>query len=112
VRFELDQANKDFNALNKEIATLRKVRCPHHVQGTSRAPLYNVAPTTQAKKDSTALQEKSKALKQTMLDIQEKEKEVISAREAALLPIGNLVHDTVPISDNEVACLAVHTPDP
>lgn len=26
VRFQLDQLNKEFNALNKEIATVRKVR--------------------------------------------------------------------------------------
>lgn len=56
----------------------------------------------QAKQDPTELQEKSKEIKQRIQEVEAQEQEVINARDAALQPIGNLVHDTVPISDNEV----------
>lgn len=78
VRFNLDQLNKEFNALNKEIATLRK-----------------------AKQDTGDLQEKSKELKKRIQDVEEQEKQVIEARDQALMPIGNLVHDSVPVSNDE-----------
>lgn len=55
-----------------------------------------------AKQDATEQQEASKAMKGGIKELEEKEKELSEARDATLLPIGNLVHDTVPISDNEV----------
>lgn len=45
--------------------------------------------------------EKSKQMKVAIKEGEELEKTLAEARDAALLPIGNLVHDTVPISDNE-----------
>uniref|UniRef100_A0A383V6T7 serine--tRNA ligase n=1 Tax=Tetradesmus obliquus TaxID=3088 RepID=A0A383V6T7_TETOB len=77
-RFELDQVKKEFNALNKQIAELRK-----------------------AKQDATELQDKTKAMKASIAELEEKEKQIISERDAALVPIGNLVHDSVPVDDNE-----------
>eukprot|EP00955_Chlamydomonas_euryale_P073906 361880-Chlamydomonas_euryale.AAC.9 len=56
----------------------------------------------QAKGDATELMEKSKQLKQEMADLEEKEKEVIKARDAVLVTIGNLVHDSVVVSQDEV----------
>lgn len=35
-------------------------------------------------------------------ELEDREKELAEARDSALLPIGNLVHDTVHVSDNEV----------
>lgn len=55
-----------------------------------------------AKRDSTELQEKSKGMKAGIKAAEEAEKELALARDAALLDIGNLVHDTVPVSDDEV----------
>lgn len=78
VRYELDQLKKEFNALNKEIANVRK-----------------------AKGDATELQEKSKELKQRIADQEAKENEVIKSRDDAIVLIGNLVHDSVPVSDDE-----------
>jgi len=54
-----------------------------------------------AKGDATELMEKSKQLKQEMADLEEKEKEVIKARDAVLVTIGNLVHDSVVVSQDE-----------
>ena len=68
----------DFNALTNEI---KKVRL--------------------AKGDATELQEKSKTMKVGIKAAEEEEKAVAEALDAALLPIGNLVHDTVPISNDE-----------
>lgn len=54
-----------------------------------------------AKGDATELMEKSKAMKAGIKEAEENEKSVAEALDAALLPIGNIVHDTVPISDDE-----------
>lgn len=54
-----------------------------------------------AKGDATELQERSKAMKAGIKAAEEEEKALAEARDAALLPIGNIVHDTVPISDDE-----------
>jgi len=56
----------------------------------------------QAKQDATELQEQSKQLKESIKQLEEKEKQIVEARSAALVPIGNIVHDSVPVSDNEV----------
>lgn len=77
-RFAMEQAKKDFNALNKQIAELKK-----------------------AKQDAAEQMEKSKEIKARIADLEVKDKELSAARDAALLPIGNLVHDSVPISDDE-----------
>lgn len=78
VRFQLDGLNKEFNALNKEIASVRK-----------------------AGGNSEALQEKSKEMKKNIAEVEEKEKEVIKQRDATVVLIGNIVHDSVPVSDDE-----------
>ncbi|KIY94472.1 seryl-tRNA synthetase [Monoraphidium neglectum] len=75
----MEQGKKDFNALNKEIATLKK-----------------------AKQDAAEQMEKSKEIKARIAELEEREKELSAARDAALLPIGNLVHDSVPVSNDEV----------
>jgi seryl-tRNA synthetase len=46
--------------------------------------------------------EKSKEIKARIAELEEREKELSAARDAALLPIGNLVHDSVPVSNDEV----------
>lgn len=66
-------------------------------------PISTNPPTTQqAKQDATELQEQSKGLKAKISELEEREKNIIAERDAALVPIGNIVHDSVPISDNEV----------
>lgn len=86
VRFGLDQLNKEFNALNKEIATVRK-----------------------AGGNSDELQEKSKQLKGSILEAEEKEKDVIKQRDAKVVLIGNIVHDSVVISKDEANNAIVKT---
>uniref|UniRef100_A0A061RM96 serine--tRNA ligase n=1 Tax=Tetraselmis sp. GSL018 TaxID=582737 RepID=A0A061RM96_9CHLO len=85
-RFELDAMKKEFNALNKEIATKRK-----------------------AKEDATELQEKSKAIKAGIAAQEEKEAALAEQRDRAIIPIGNLVHDSVPVSDDEANNAVVKT---
>jgi seryl-tRNA synthetase len=74
----METAKRDFNLLVKRIGELRK-----------------------AKQDATELQEQSKALKERVKELELKEKELSAARDAAVVPIGNLVHDSVPVSDDE-----------
>ena len=77
-RYDRDQINKEFNKLNKEIAQKRK-----------------------AKEDATELQEKSKELKKQIEVLAEVEKEAAAARDKTLGSIGNIVHDSVPVDNNE-----------
>ena len=76
--YERDQINKAFNKLNKEIAMKRK-----------------------AKEDATELQEKSKAMKKVIEALREDEAKAAAERDAALGTIGNLVHDSVPVNNDE-----------
>ena len=59
----------------------------------------------QAKKDATELQEKSKSMKAEIARAEEAAKEAEAARDKAVTAIGNLVHDSVPVSNDEVAIL-------
>jgi seryl-tRNA synthetase len=54
-----------------------------------------------AKGDATELMEKSKEMKAGIKEAEDLEKSLAEALDASLLPIGNIVHDTVPISDDE-----------
>ena len=56
----------------------------------------------QEKKDTAELQEQSKQLKKDKEATEELVKEVEAARDKAIVPIGNLVPDSVPISKDEV----------
>ena len=49
---------------------------------------------SQAKKDATELQEKSKSMKAEIVRAEEAAKEAEAVRDKALMGIGNLVHDT------------------
>ncbi|CAG9463890.1 unnamed protein product [Pedinophyceae sp. YPF-701] len=82
----MEGAKMEFNKLNKEIAALRK-----------------------AKEDASELMEKSKAMKETIKQLEEQAKTAEDARDAAILPIGNLVHDSVPVSDDEANNVVVRT---
>eukprot|EP00201_Polytomella_parva_P013922 CAMPEP_0175051398 /NCGR_PEP_ID=MMETSP0052_2-20121109/7774_1 /TAXON_ID=51329 ORGANISM="Polytomella parva, Strain SAG 63-3" /NCGR_SAMPLE_ID=MMETSP0052_2 /ASSEMBLY_ACC=CAM_ASM_000194 /LENGTH=445 /DNA_ID=CAMNT_0016315671 /DNA_START=44 /DNA_END=1381 /DNA_ORIENTATION=- len=86
VRFNLDKLNRDFNALNKEIAGVRK-----------------------AGGDSSQLQQKSKDMKAEIAQTEEKEKEVIKKRDALLVHLGNIVHDSVFVSQDETNNQIVRT---
>lgn len=84
VRGDLDTLKMDFNALNNEIKKLRI-----------------------AKQDASELMERSKVMKQTIKATEEEEARLSSERDAALQPIGNIVHSTVPISDDEANNIVV-----
>ncbi|KAK9805154.1 hypothetical protein WJX72_002468 [[Myrmecia] bisecta] len=82
--YKLESLKREFNAINKEIGTLRK-----------------------AKQDATELQEKGKVVKKQIAEAEEAENAVAAARDRAILPIGNLVHDSVPISNDEAENVVV-----
>lgn len=55
----------------------------------------------QAKQDSSELEAKSKELKKSIAELEQREKDATAARDTALGMIGNLVHDSVPYDNNE-----------
>ena len=59
-------------------------------------------PGPQAKQDTAEQQEASKVMKVSIKEAEEEEAALAAARDDALLPMGNIVHDSVPVSDNEV----------
>ena len=61
-----------------------------------------MGPGSQAKKDATTLQEKSKSMKAEIVHAEERAKEAEAVRDRAVTAIGNLVHDSVPVSNDEV----------
>ena len=58
--------------------------------------------SSQAKQDTTELESRGKALKEGIGAAEKRLAEVEAARDAALAQIGNLVHDSVPVDDDEV----------
>lgn len=56
----------------------------------------------QAKEDATELKEKTVALKEKLSEAEAEEQRIAGERDAAIAPIGNLVHDSVPVDDDEV----------
>ena len=64
---------------------------------TKRASL-----TAQAKQDTKELESRGKALKEGIGAAERRLAELEIARDAALAQIGNLVHDSVPVDDDEV----------
>ena len=61
----------------------------------------HATPCAQAKQDAAEEMEASKALKARIAELEQAEKDAGAARDAALLAIGNVVHDSVPVSDDE-----------
>lgn len=55
----------------------------------------------QAKQDATELMEKSKVMKGGIKEAEENMQSLEAERDAAIAPIGNIVHSSVPISDDE-----------
>ncbi|MEW5301881.1 MAG: hypothetical protein WDW36_004708 [Sanguina aurantia] len=86
VRYQLDSILREFNILNKEIATLRK-----------------------SGQNTDQQQEKSKDMKKSIVDAEELEKSVIVTRDKVLCTIGNLVHDSVPCFKDEEQNTVVRT---
>ncbi len=56
----------------------------------------------QAKGNADELMEKSKTLKKSIQEAEEREKAVIVERDNTVVLIGNIVHDSVPVSNDEV----------
>ena len=73
------------------------------MHGSGKASLSRAG--FQAKKDATELQEKSKSMKAEIVRAEEAAKEAEAVRDKALTAIGNLVHDSVPVSNDEVQAL-------
>ena len=59
----------------------------------------------QAKEDTAELQEKSKGLKADIVAAEETVKAAESTRDKTIMLIGNLVPDSVPVSNDEVCDL-------
>lgn len=69
--------------------------CEHH-------PSLPGMPALQAKQDATQLQEQSKGMKKEVEAAGQRVEAAAAARDKALLTIGNLVHDSVPVDNDEV----------
>jgi len=82
----METTKMNFNTMVKEIATKRK-----------------------AKEDTTDLQAESKAMKDSIKVQEDAVTAAASARDAILMEIGNLVHDSVPISNDEANNAVVAT---
>jgi hypothetical protein len=50
-------------------------------------------------------------MKKEIVELEEQEKALSDARDAAILPIGNLVHDSVVVSDDEVLYFSLSGPN-
>ena len=79
VRFNVDEVNKSINAVQKEIGAKMKNKEPADELLAKKADLTKARDEVKAQMDA-------------------KEQE----RDAKLILIGNLVHDSVPVSNNEV----------
>ncbi|GAX82987.1 hypothetical protein CEUSTIGMA_g10414.t1 [Chlamydomonas eustigma] len=78
VRYQLDQFQKELNAISKEVGQIKK-----------------------AGGNADELQEKSKETKKQMTETEELEQSIIKKRDSILANMGNIVHDSVPISQDE-----------
>lgn len=85
-RGRLDGLKMEFNKIVNQVKELRK-----------------------AGQDSTALQDQSRDMKAGIKELEDLEKALVEERDAALLPIGNLVHDSVPVHDDEANNVTVRT---
>lgn len=61
-----------------------------------------IQPILQKKEDATELQEKSVALKKQTEEAEVTKNELESKRDKTMVMIGNLVHDSVPVDNDEV----------
>jgi seryl-tRNA synthetase len=59
----------------------------------------------QAKQDTTELQEKSKSMKKDIEAAVQRVDAAVAARDTALLTIGNLVHESVPVDNDEASTM-------
>jgi len=78
LRFDLDKINKESNAIQNSIKQKLK-----------------------AQTDATADIERCKEIRKQILQLEVEIKEKLKQRDEKLYSIGNLVHDSVPVSDNE-----------
>ena len=65
-------------------------------------PVATLSVWLQKKEDASELQQQSVALKKQAEEAEAAKDELERARDRALLPIGNLVHDSVPVDNDEV----------
>jgi len=82
-RWELDTANSEFNKANKQVSLLKR------------------AGDDATTKDVEDAIEHVSAIKATIVTLAEDEKNLEEAVMSKLMKIGNLVHDSVPVSDDE-----------
>ena len=67
-----------------------------------KVPVASLSFWLQKKEDATDLQEQSVAFKKQIEEAEAAKDELERARDHALLPIGNLVHESVPVDNDEV----------
>lgn len=85
-RFELDGASKEINAAQKEVTLANK-----------------------AKRDCAEQLTQLQGLRSARERLEDEEKQLIEQRDLALKQIGNLVHDSVPVADDEAQNAVVRT---
>ena len=97
-KYEADQFGAKINTVQKEIGQLKKVR--HRVHNHGAVP--NLSFLLQAKSDATKELEQKVELEKEQKRMRELAQEKEKLVDRTLKTIGNYVHDSVPISDNEV----------
>ena len=104
MNYQAENLQKEFNATNKEIAALRKVGMA--VNSTSAAVLRSVILIIQASSPSSdeigLLSARSRAIKTAIAEAKALEESAREDRDIALLEIGNVLQDDVPVSNDEV----------
>jgi seryl-tRNA synthetase len=71
-------------------------------------PKYSVHVSVQAKEDATELKNQSIAIKAQIIEAETAEQTVATERDQTIKVIGNLVHDSVPVHDDEVCTNSFH----
>ena len=103
----MDNLSKEFNAINKNIAALRKVGRSQILHPNHCAPSAGALPT-QAGNSSPAeveqLSARSRSIKAGIAEARLQEETVREERDSALLEIGNVIRDDVPVAKDEVRC--------
>ncbi len=92
------------NALNKQIGEKRKVSTVGQQLNVMSHAVCNLHNYTflQKKEDATELQGKSVALKKQTEEAEVAKNELETKRDKTMVVIGNLVHDSVPVDNDEV----------
>lgn len=109
--YELENLRKEFNKINKQVAQLKIVSLSHshaHALFLITCGIFFIyflcwnSCEKKAKQDATETIAKTEEVKQKIAEKDVEVKDSWAVLKSKLEKIGNLVHDSVPVSDDEV----------